>query len=68
MTIRDCCINLKMIKKILVVMGVVDMRQLLLKSMSQQSMCPNGNVSKVNVSKRRGLKLDGAIGDFAEPL
>ena len=31
MTILDCCINLKMIKKILVVLGVVDMRQLLLK-------------------------------------
>ena len=31
MTIIDCCISLKMIKKILVVLGVVDMRQLLLK-------------------------------------
>ena len=30
MTIIDCCISLKMIKKILVVLGVVDMRQLLL--------------------------------------
>ena len=30
MTILDCCISLKMIKKILVVLGVVDMRQLLL--------------------------------------
>ena len=31
MTIIDCCISLKMIKKFLVVLGVVDMRQLLLK-------------------------------------
>ena len=31
MTIIDCCISLKMIKNILVVLGVVDMRQLLLK-------------------------------------
>ena len=31
MTIIDCCISLKMIKKVLVVLGVVDMRQLLLK-------------------------------------
>ena len=31
MTIIACCISLKMIKKILVVLGVVDMRQLLLK-------------------------------------
>ena len=31
MTILECCISLKMIKKILVVLGVVDMRQLLLK-------------------------------------
>ena len=31
MTIIDCCISLKMIKKILIVLGVVDMRQLLLK-------------------------------------
>ena len=30
MTIIDCCISLKMIKKFLVVLGVVDMRQLLL--------------------------------------
>ena len=30
MTILDCCIGLKMIKKNLVVLGVVDMRQLLL--------------------------------------
>ena len=30
MTILDCCISLKMIKKVLVVLGVVDMRQLLL--------------------------------------
>ena len=30
MTIIDCCISLKMIKNILVVLGVVDMRQLLL--------------------------------------
>ena len=28
MTIFDCCISLKMIKKILVVLGVVDLRQL----------------------------------------
>ena len=31
MTILDCCISLKVIKKFLVVLGVVDMRQLLLK-------------------------------------
>ena len=31
MAIFDCCISLKMIKKNLVVLGVVDMRQLLLK-------------------------------------
>ena len=31
MTILDCCVSLKMIKKNLVVLGVVDMRQLLLK-------------------------------------
>ena len=31
MTILDCCISLKIIKKNLVVLGVVDMRQLLLK-------------------------------------
>ena len=31
MTILDCCISLKTNKKILVVLGVVDMRQLLLK-------------------------------------
>ena len=30
MTIIDCSLSLKMIKKILVVLGVVDMRQLLL--------------------------------------
>ena len=30
MTIIDCCISLKMIKKTLVAFGVVDMRQLLL--------------------------------------
>ena len=30
MTLKDCCISLKMIKKKLVVLGVVDMRQLLL--------------------------------------
>ena len=30
MTISDCCKSLEMIKKILVVLGVVDMRQLLL--------------------------------------
>ena len=30
MTILDCCISLKVIKKNLVVLGVVDMRQLLL--------------------------------------
>ena len=30
MTILDCCISLKMIKKNLVVFGVVDIRQLLL--------------------------------------
>ena len=30
MTILDCCISLKMIKKNLVVLGVVDMRQLML--------------------------------------
>ena len=34
MTIIDSCISLKMIKKILVVLGVVDMRQLLLKGLS----------------------------------
>ena len=32
MTIIDCCISLKMIKKNLVLLGVVDMRQLLLNS------------------------------------
>ena len=32
MTILDCCISLKTNKKILVVLGVVDMRQLLLRS------------------------------------
>ena len=31
MIIIDCCISLKMIKNILVVLGVVDMRQLLLR-------------------------------------
>ena len=31
MTIRDCCISLKIIKNNLVVLGVMDMRQLLLK-------------------------------------
>ena len=30
MTILDCCTSLKMIKNILVVLGVVDIRQLLL--------------------------------------
>ena len=30
MTMIDCCISLKIIKKFLVVLGVVDMRQLLL--------------------------------------
>ena len=34
MTIIDCCISLKMIKKNLVVLGVVDMRQLLLSDLS----------------------------------
>ena len=34
MTITDCCISLKMIKKFLVVLGVVDMGQLLLKIIS----------------------------------
>ena len=33
MTIIDCCVSLKMIKKVLVVLGVVDMRQLLLKTL-----------------------------------
>ena len=31
MTILDCCISLRIIKKKLVVLGVVDMRQLLLR-------------------------------------
>ena len=31
MTTLDCCISLKRLKKILVVLGVVDMRQLLLR-------------------------------------
>ena len=35
MTIIDCCISLKMIKKNLVVLGVVGMRQLLLKRMKR---------------------------------
>ena len=35
MTILDCCISLKMIKKNLVVLGVVDMRQLLLSTEHQ---------------------------------
>ena len=35
MTIIDFCINLKMIKKILVVLGVVDMRQLLLSNLAK---------------------------------
>ena len=30
MTILDCCTSLKMIKKILVVLGIVDIRQLML--------------------------------------
>ena len=30
MTMIDCCISLKIIKNILVMLGVVDMRQLLL--------------------------------------
>ena len=34
MTIIDCCISLKMIKKKLVVLGVVDMRQHLLSKIS----------------------------------
>ena len=34
MTIIDCCISLKIIKKKLVVLGVVDMRQLLLNTFS----------------------------------
>ena len=38
MTILDCCISLKMIKKILVVLGVVDMRQLLLSTISQREL------------------------------
>ena len=45
MTILDCCISLKMIKKILVVLGVVDMRQLLLKvtCLTHQSTISSGN-------------------------
>ena len=34
MTILDCCISLKIIEKILAVLGVVDMRQLLLNGWS----------------------------------
>ena len=37
MTIIDCRISLKMIKKILVVLGVVDMRQLLLRGEATNS-------------------------------
>ena len=36
MTIIDCCISLKMIKTILVVLGVVDMCQLLLSTVFMQ--------------------------------
>ena len=41
MTIIDCCISLKMIKKNLVVLGVVDMRQLLLKVVIEKSVNDN---------------------------
>ena len=37
MTILDCCISLKMLKKFLVVLGVVDMRQLLLNQITSQN-------------------------------
>ena len=37
MTILDCCVSLKMIKKFLVVLGVVNMRQLLLKGYVAQA-------------------------------
>ena len=36
MTVLDCCISLKMIKKFLAVLGVVDMHQLLLKVWQSQ--------------------------------
>ena len=36
MTIIDCCISLRMIKNILVVLGVVDMHQLLLSTGTRQ--------------------------------
>ena len=36
MTILDCCISLKMIKKILVVLGVVNMCQLLLSARERE--------------------------------
>ena len=39
MTILDCCISLKMIKKNLVVLGVVDMRQLLLNTSLTNFVC-----------------------------
>ena len=34
MVIIDCCISLKLIKKNLIVLGVVDMRQLLLRGIN----------------------------------
>ena len=47
MTITDCCISLKMIKKKLVVLGVVDMRQLLLNRTSIKDSVLSVNVLTV---------------------
>ena len=45
MTIIDCCLSLKMVKKNLVVLGVVDMRQLLLIQL-QADTGPNVNTRR----------------------
>ena len=52
MTIIACCISLKMIKKILVVLGVVDMRQLLLKGILHNlKLCPTQFISNLYHNK-----------------
>ena len=60
MTILDCCISLKMIKKSLVVLGVVDMRQLLL--ISSQG---NGNAWSLTFKAfQNNMKNSGIIQNY----
>ena len=62
MTILDCCISLKMIKKNLVVLGVVDMRQLLLNRL--YALPFNGFV--VNTPNKLPVSYTLSYGSFCE--